>query len=178
MPVIFRPGKLFPRRFDENHVSVILQKFSLDAVCIELEGESFPVPKSVFHSPLSLPYISWRFRDCPVVKYGGMASKGSYGIIFRLKPLKSFIELRICEQWAFGRDGLSEMQQALGKIINAVRPVLITAAPCAFIAGNRGFFGPFAKGPQTTLRQLNYSQLDNFAGFKTWLPSIGAMELF
>ncbi|RYG41230.1 MAG: GNAT family N-acetyltransferase [Chitinophagaceae bacterium] len=179
MPLWLKPGSIIPAKYNEENVNSHLEHFSISKVSELLQSENeFPSSKKFFHTPLSPAYIHWRYSHCPVVKYGAVAAKGSFGIIFRVKKLKAFSELRICEMWSAGPAGEKEMMCALKTVVNKFRPLMVSCAPTPLISGKAGFFGPFQKGPITTIRELHLTQLNDFENFNAWRPSIGSLELF
>jgi hypothetical protein len=108
--------------------------------------------------------------------------EGKFGIIFRLKKLNRFVELRICELWIESPEGELEIKSALKKIKREIRPVAITIAKCKLTETNQrnifNFWGPVKIGPNVTIRKINKENLTNFNEFYHWQPSIGSMEIF
>ena len=179
MPLLIRPGSIFPAQFNDDKETSIIKEFDIATAFDRLpENENFPRSEVYFHTPLSKAYLNWRYGDCPVVKYAGLIEPGKFGIVFRLKKIKAFTELRICEIWATDDRGQKEMRKALNRLLAKVRPLLVSCAPTPLISGKAGFFGPFEKGPITTIRELSLTQLSDFENFNAWRPSIGSLELF
>lgn len=179
MPLLFKPGSLLPARYSEERISKFISHYNINTAATELQNEySFPGSDNFYHTPLSHDYIKWRYADCPVVKYGGIAVAGKFGIIFRLKNLKGFCELRICEMWAVNKEGEKELKKNLKDLARKFRPVMISCAPTPLISTKAGFYGPFRKGPITTIRELSLTDLHHFENFQSWRPSIGSLELF
>ena len=127
-------------------------------------------------------YLQWRYSDCPIVQYGAVIENESFGFIFRVKRINRFIELRFCELWTEKKGSDAEAGKAIKNIIRKIKPVLISCADAPLFQTNRkrpiGLYGPFKKGPLTTLRPLTKEKLNNFDGFLHWSPSLVNMELF
>jgi hypothetical protein len=80
------------------------------------------------------------------------------------------------------KEGVALARRALNEVIKYAKPIIISCghAPI-FDSGNKnslGLFGPFLKGPKTTIRKICAEDLHNFENFYKWKPSIGSMELF
>lgn len=178
MPLLLRAGSLMPAFYSEGRATKVYDIFSIEKE-LEKVNDSyvFPFSNKIIYTPLSAEYLKWRFRDCPIVNYGAIIEPG-FGIIFRLKRLNKFIELRICEIWSDNKQSAKNLKKALSKIISVSRPLMVSCAPTILIENNLGFFGPFLKGPITTTRKLSLDSLEEFKNFKSWQPSIGSMELF
>ena len=184
MPLYFGMGSLVPRFFAEKDVDILYAPYAADAA-IKLLDKDWALPVSPFflHTPIDYNYINWRYKECPVVKYGALIEPGKFGFIFRLKQRNRFIELRICEAWVEpGSSAHSTANTALKIIIKRIRPAVISCAPSPLFSYDgkkiKGLWGPFLKGPVTTIRHLNLNDLENFTHFNQWQPSIGSMELF
>jgi hypothetical protein len=105
-----------------------------------------------------------------------VANGVSFGFVFRLKPLRSFIELRICEVWYDDNmNSKKELKKSLDNIVKAIRPLMIS---CAHPLPLPLVFGPFRKGPEVTVRSLSMNNLSSFKQFSSWNPSIGSLEIF
>ena len=176
MPLMLKPGSLIPSKHSEAKANEICRNYSFDGDA--LQNLQFPVSTEYFHTPLSAQYLLWRYNNCPVVKYGIATGAGKYGIVFRLKAVKSFTELRICEFWTMDKEGERMARTALKKLISEVSPLYVSCAPNPLSGSKLGFFGPFKKGPITTVRSLCLNQLDIYEHFNKWRPSLGSMELF
>lgn len=179
MPLRVGVGSVIPALFHEDVYDKYYEKFSINDALDALSHEyDFPQTIDAFYTPMSLVYFNWRYKDCPVAKYGAMIERGSYGIIFRLKPVSKFIELRICEVWAENETGKKKLQLALKKLKRSIRPLIVSCAPTVLSKSNLGLFGPYQLGPITTIRPLATTDLIGFKDFLNWEPSIGSMELF
>ncbi len=135
------------------------------------------------HTFINHDYLSWRYRDCPVAKYGAIIEAGKFGFIFRLKKLKNFMELRVCEVWTEDFPDADKLARAaFKKLTRNIRPALVScAASPLFLPGRKQItklFGPYKKGPIITIRPLATDNLNNFEHFNRWQPSLGSMELF
>lgn len=184
MPLIFGTGYVFPKKFDRSFESDCMQQFSIKEAIEQYQiDQVLPLDKRNFSTPLSPGYFSWRFADCPTIQYGMMADGDNFGFIFRLKPIKGFIELRICEYWQKDNpEAFQAAAAALRHIRKKIRPLFISCAPISihFKQKNQlpGYWKFFEKGPFVTLRSLARQDLQSFMDFSEWKPSIGSMELF
>lgn len=179
MPLWLKPGSLFPARYGDAYAQRVYNRFSIQKQLDQYPPHhTFPVSKECFQTPLSVPYLQWRYADCPIVQYGAVLEPHRFGVVFRMKPLKNFIELRLCEVWCEQPDALSELKKAISEIRKAIRPLMVSCAPTGLVNGKLGFWGPYSKGPVTTIRPLALTDLKPFEHFNAWQPSIGAMELF
>jgi hypothetical protein len=184
MPVSIRPGNILPVRYSEESLAECYQKYQVDLALNKLDhGWNLPASERALHTPIHYNYLKWRYQDCPVVKYGALIEPGMFGLVFRLKKLNRFIELRICETWTEAGTSAEELARAgLKELVKKIRPVLVSCAPSPlFNEGKKqlpGFFGPFKKGPVITIRPLAIGNLNNFEQFNHWQPSLGSMELF
>lgn len=175
LPLWLGPGSLVPASFSKN--GKIPADYDINKILQTLDpGFSLPVTGSQYSTPISFNYLQWRFAQCPVAEYGMVANGTSFGFVFRLKPLRSFIELRICEVWYDDNmNSKKELKKSLHKIMKAIRPLMISCAhplPLALA------FGPFNKGPEVTVRSLSMNNLSSFKQFSSWNPSIGSLEIF
>lgn len=178
MPLLLGVGSLMQAFYSENKNERIYKEFSAEREFKKLDNNYiFPVNDKQIYTALSGDYLKWRFQDCPIVNYGAVVEK-DFGIVFRLKKLNRFNELRICEIWQNEGSKKHELKKALNKIIRMAKPIMVSCAPSALINNKLGLFGPFLKGPITTIRPLAITSLDQFKNFKSWQPSIGSMELF
>jgi hypothetical protein len=175
MPLWFSPGSLIPASFSKR--GSIPSQYDLPQSLDRL-GQNFsrPVSADEFQTPLTFDYLQWRYGQCPVAEYGMDCQKDSYGFVFRLKPLAGFIELRICEIWSKGdMNSNKQLTKSLKSLIRLIRPLMIS---CGTRLDLLFAFGPFAKGPEVTIRSVNMNSLTSFNQFSSWKPSIGSLELF
>lgn len=185
LPLYIRWGVVLPASFNEKKIDHIYNEYSIATALSKLApGWKVHNAKHIIHTPVNEHYLGWRFRDCPVAKYGAIIEPGKYGFIFRVKKVKQFMELRICEAWTENNNGATakEARKACKKLVKKLKPLIVTCAETPlFNEGNKKllkFFGPFKKGPIITIRPLASENLNNFENFKAWEPSLGAMELF
>lgn len=183
MPIYIGPGSMAPRLFSEKIQEKIYSEFSTSKAFSSLDaGWNLKPADVLLHTPIHYNYLNWRYNTCPVVKYGAIVEKGKFGLVFRLKKINRFIELRICELWTEDENSAKAARRALKRLVRKVRPAMVSCAPSPLFENDNkrplGLFGPFKKGPATTLRPLAKNKLNNFDQFYQWRPSIGAMELF
>lgn len=185
MPIYIGPGSVFPRRYGAGKEEKLLTQYPVHKAIEPLKGAIFAEANNkAWHTPIDFKYLEWRYQHCPIVRYGAIIEKGQFGFVFRLKKLKWFYELRICEAWTENDSSITEKKaaKALKKLIRHIRPAIVTCAPSpGYLSGKKkpaGLFGPFNKGPMVTLRPLALDNLNNFDAFSHWQPSMGTMELF
>lgn len=183
MPIYISPGSLIPKKYTEERSEQAYLHYDFAAGLNQLGKEwKLTVKNQIVHTALTYDFLKWRYMDCPVAKYGCCIEKGKFGIIFRLKKINKFTELRICEIWTENSVAEKQAKAALKKIIKMVKPAIVSCAPSSSLdlGGKRMpmMWGPFKKGPVVTLRKLSLDNLKNFDQFYNWNPSIGSMELF
>ncbi len=174
MPLFAGPGYVIPAKFNVETECKMEELFPVNPVNNWHHSDKY------FHTPISKDYLQWRFKDCPVVKYGGVI-ENDFGFIFRLKPVKNLFELRICEIWNSDASSAASLKNALRNCIKKLKPAIVTCAPSpltTFVKPLNRMLGPFKKGPLTTVRPLLKNDLSDFKEFKNWQPSIGSLELF
>lgn len=173
MPLLLKAGSLRPGFYSDARNSALFKNFPVKDLNRDYK---FPQNNRIIYTPLTSDYISWRYISCPIVSYGSICESG-FGVIFRIKKLRQFSELRICEMWCEqGKEIL--IRKALKEVVKASRPLMVSCAPNALVEKKLNFFGPFLKGPITTIRPLALTSLNKFKNFNSWQPSIGSMELF
>jgi len=182
MPLYIGLGSVFPS-INQKKQQAALQLFDIQKELGKLSVDwQLKNNSNIYRTPLNKDYLFWRYADCPVATYGALIEPGKFGIIFRLKKAFKFTELRICETWVEQEEHLIELMHAKKKIIRKIRPAMVTCSGIFdFDAGSKnplGLFGPFSKGPLTTLRPLSDESLTSFKQFESWSPSLGTMELF
>jgi GNAT superfamily N-acetyltransferase len=183
MPIFLNIGSLPPSKYSEKKMQEAHQKFDVKKAIDALDANWKIINSTnVFQTPLHKAYLTWRYVDCPVANYGAVIEPGKFGIIFRLKKWRQFVELRICESWVENEVYIKELKAAKSNIRNAIKPAMITAAAMGGLTTKQtqtlGLFGPFFKGPLTTLRKLGDEKNMPIKQFENWSPSMGTMELF
>ena len=183
MPIYINAGSLLPRIFSEKTIDKLLLNYAMHTGLEHLDSNwKLKNSTTQFHTGINKAFLKWRYQDCPVASYGAVIVTGSFGIVFRLKKVNKFIELRICELWTEKSDGAKQAKQAYKKLIRNIRPAVVTCGISPLFQNKKktplGLFGPFKKGPTITLKTLENQQLDSFNHFKKWNPSMGSIELF
>lgn len=183
LPVFFKFGSLFPRVYSKDSVQSLMSDFSIDDEIKKINSNYFvPITDAVYQTKMDVNFLKWRYVDCPVANYGAVIQPDKFGLVFRLKKLNRFIELRICEVWLHSTLYQSALNKAISDIIRMIRPLIITTSSSSVLSKNskkiKGFWGPFANGPMVTVRKLSDSNFVNFDLSKNWMPSLGSMELF
>lgn len=182
MPIAVKPvlKNLFKNKF--NSLEELYNEYSIAQAIATLEDTwKQNYDGADYITPLSKTYLSWRYRDCPVAKYGAIIKPGLFGFIFRFKKHDKWMECRITEVWLEDETARDEMQKSMNEMIKKSGVLLVTCANTASKNGKpilSGFWGPYAIGPEITLMPLAIDNLYNFNGFLRWTPSIGSMELF
>jgi hypothetical protein len=183
LPIYINAGSLFPRIYSEKSVNNLISIYSIQASLNQLNSD-WAIKNSTthFHTAINKAFVKWRYQDCPVANYGAVIEPGVFGIVFRLKKVNKFIELRICELWTEKNGGEKQAKQTFKKLIRNIRPAVVTCGISPLFQHEKknplGFFGPFKKGPTITLKTLASQQLNSFNQFKQWNPSMGSIELF
>jgi hypothetical protein len=132
-------------------------------------------------------YLQWRYVDNPVVEYDYLTDGHSFLVIFRYKPHRSGIELRITDVFILKEKFSLEARRDLSQQLQSKsKPVfLITVSARQLTAMNSlvpgfGLFPSLNQGPIVTLRNLNLES-ESFQQIKRineWAFSLGDMELF
>ncbi|MEO8414732.1 MAG: GNAT family N-acetyltransferase [Ginsengibacter sp.] len=184
LPLYIRIGSLLPRFYSAETVIGFYTEYSVETAIKKLDRNwSLPNAENFLHTHIHYNYLRWRYRDCPVSKYGALIEPGKFGIVFRLKKLKKFMELRICEVWTESAPGADKLaMEAFKKLVKKIRPALLSCGASPLFSNGKKqitkFYGPYKKGPVFTIRPLATDNLNNFAEFNQWKPSLGSMELF
>ena len=183
MPLNVRLGSIIPGFFDEIKNEKYYQEYDVENQLKKLPNSwSFKQPKSI-STELTIPYLNWRYVECPVSSYGAFIEPGKFGIIFRLKKIKLFYEFRICESWLENSIYEEDADQKIRSVIKKIKPLIVTDS--YFQKKNQlsnyiklNFASPFI-GPLTTVKNLtDINNKSEFIRFDIWFPSLGAMELF
>ncbi len=182
MPLYFSWGSLVPSR-SLDAAQDRMNRYGVGEALQGLAPDWQMQPHAVeYHTPLDRSYLSWRYADCPIVRYGAVIEPGAFGFVFRVKSLNRFVELRLCELWSEKAAGRKTARKALNQVVRTIRPAIISCAASPLWDPQRfrplGLYGPLARGPITTLRPLAQTDLSAFERFHHWKPSIGSMELF
>lgn len=183
MPLYIAPGSFAPRLYKEDRLHALYENYNVGRA---LEGYSdtwaLQHHPTLYHTPITKKYLEWRYQYCPIVTYGAITEPGVFGLVFRFKKINRFIELRICELWTEKKQADAKAKKALRQLIRQVRPAMISCGQAPLFETTKkrplGLFGPFRRGPVTTLRPLAMETLHHFNEFQLWSPSIGSMELF
>lgn len=134
----------------------------------------------------SLPYLQWRYREVPGLKYQlhVVRDKGSVCvIIYRLKPSRRVMEMRLAEIFYAGTEIRWVLRRALEELARLYRPDVIT-----LLADHHGKLSsllPFGfmradkYGLTITCRKVNDEALETLAlNQHEWALSAGTLELF
>jgi N-acetylglutamate synthase-like GNAT family acetyltransferase len=129
---------------------------------------------STLYSPA---YLQWRYLQVPVVKYGavGIHDKDELRglLIYRFKPSKAGIELRITDIFARAETDFKALISKLTRECPQAEFITLSGAglqKLGMITMNIG--------PVVTVRNLNLTSTEELAHFHKWSPSLGDLELF
>lgn len=185
LAICFGPGSIFPRKFYTEGLTEMADLFPIDAAITRITDPAWRISGgSNWHTPINKAYLHWRFATCPVARYGAIIEPGAFGLVYRVKKLKYFFELRICEAWTEKNDPatLQAARNAYRQLVTTIRPAMVSYCPTPlFMQGEKRpgmLFGPYKKGPLITIRPLAWENLNTFEQFHQWQPSLGSMELF
>ena len=184
MPMYLGLGSIFPRFYNENSAENLALEYDVSKALNQISNNwSLTKNSKNFHTLINKQYLKWRYADCPIVKYGAVIEPNQFGIIFRLKRVNQFIELRICELWSAEPESEKKARIAYKQLIKRIRPIIVTCGKSPLFGNQKnnplGLLGPFLKGPVTTLKPLVVTDnFYNFENFNYWQPSLGTMELF
>lgn len=172
-----------PKKYDELGLTSIYQSFQLNKKDLNEEEFLYKAGNEKLIIYLSNNYIAWRYINCPVNQYGFLFESGNYLVVFRLKKIANYTELRFCEVFVSDDKASSKKAvKACKALINTVKPLMVSCGdmdnvPKMFYR-KLGFIKPISIGPSVTLRKLKGDYISLFEGFKKWSPSLGTMELF
>jgi GNAT superfamily N-acetyltransferase len=179
MPLHLGLGYLIPASYSEKNMKRAVELFDINAALSKWNNdETVPKVKGKWATAINKSYLKWRYADCPVADYGAIIEPGQFGMVFRMKRLKNFMELRVCEAWSNDGQGQKALNKAFQKLKRTIRPAMVSCAPNSLMKTLPCTWGPFAKGPITTVRDVTLTDLSSFENFSLWEPSIGVMELF
>lgn len=132
-------------------------------------------------TPVTQPYLLWRYRDSPVAAYfaDGVGANHVEGlVIYRLKDSRLGREMRITNFFFTESKAASQLKDIVRTRAREHGVHYITAD---------GFFGKqvlgglaFKRsiGPVVTIRRVTQEPLDAFRTFAAWRPDVGDLELF
>ena len=182
MFVAFRIGSVFPRIYKNEQDDLLGSDYHINLQIKKLNPDWTFIPSVLLSTMLNVPYLRWRYQDCPVSKYGAIIEPNKFGLVFRLKKKGPFYELRICELWIEKDEFRKNAADAILKIVKKTRPLLITNASMNTENSNlkkmEGFLGPYSIGPIITIREISDPKINNAIQFNNWSPSLGSIELF
>jgi len=183
MPVDLGLGSLLPRFHSDAAAEKLHTFYSIETALGKLEKDwIFPQSPDVMHTPVDFSYLDWRYNKCPILNYGAVIENGAFGFVFRIKKIKGFMELRICEIWLQNEEAVKPALKSIHSVIGKIRPLVVSCAPSPLFLNNGNriirFKLPIEKGPITTVKPLAMENLSDFMNFVNWQPSIGTMELF
>jgi GNAT superfamily N-acetyltransferase len=168
-----------PRIYNEKLLREVLGDFEIG----KINGFSLRTNTIKKLTPLSFDYFNWRYVNCPIDKYYSISKENKFILIFRIKKVKSFIEMRLCDVAIKDNDFcINEIVSSIKKMIKIIRPAFVSCAdndniPAAFFR-KLYFFPNLKAGPIVTLKNVECETFEDFKNYKNWQPSLGSMELF
>lgn len=183
LPIKIAMASFTPKKYHEEGCDDIYAEYSFPDN-LSIKNLSIKNSNDLFETAINSDFINWRYKNCPVNKYGCIYNEGEFLIVFRLKKIKNFIELRLCDV-VIESDNISidKAIQSIKVLCKRVKPLFISCAnisstPVAFY--KKLCFTPSLKfGPEITLRTVAaHSNVNSFKDFKQWQPSLGCIELF
>ena len=168
-----------PRIYNEQALTELLSGYEINSI----NNFDFNTISKKISTPLTSVFINWRYVNCPINKYYNISKTNEYILIFRIRKVKLFTEMRLCEV-AFNGNNIciNDAISRLKSIIKMVRPAYVSCAnndsiPPTFF--KKLFFLPSLKiGPIVTLKNVNYQAFESFKNFEIWQPTLGCLELF
>jgi len=168
-----------PRVYNENLLRELLTNYEISIT----KEPNLNSQTNKFSTPLSSDYINWRYKNCPIDSYYSISQENKFIVIFRIKKVKSFIEMRLCEVAINNKDYcIDKTVSSIKEIIKIIRPAFVSCAdndniPSAFF--KKLYFFPKLKiGPIVTLKNVKCESFEDFKNYKIWQPSLGSLELF
>lgn len=137
---------------------------------------------SGLHTPISLPYLRWRYADCPVQTYSAIYRGGSL-VIFYVRDRPIGRELRIVQLLSVqNSQGFSTLSQSFRQLKQCYRPDFISVAPSADPRLStwlswQGFLPQLSIGPILTYRSLRVEN-PPYQRIGDWDYQLGDLELF
>lgn len=130
--------------------------------------------KERLHTPISTNYIHWRYVTVPVAQYF-VITNGVEAVIFRVKINRWGKEFRITDCFHQGEKLSIAIQKQILREASLQGARVIT---CSGIQAGVSGGIVFHRGPQVTVRNLNYNAFESLVAFKNWSPTLGDLELF
>jgi len=133
---------------------------------------------SRLHTHLVPGYLTWRYRECPVVNYKILTDYHSYFLVYRTKDTRWGKELRICDLFTLGNIDQKLLNDHLRRVERVEKSRFTTLSGLAFSQNDhllKGFLPSLKIGPWITLKQINpeINPLD-----LPWAWSLGDLEVF
>jgi len=165
---------------DENSVATVLAHPGLsDLLRNRLQNVE------MFSTDVSIDYLSWRYRDVPVVNYFALTEKDGDAltglIIGRIKATPYGKELRVTDCFLHKNSTGKELMKKLTDLNKKCAIDYITLSGTQLPGARKLFAFPTLKvsvGPVVTTRTLLWKDLTPFHNFQKWSPSLGDLELF
>lgn len=171
-----------PKKYNADFVDNIYQQFKFNND-LKINSSAKTHNTDIFQTIITPQYLQWRYINCPVFQYGVLVEGNHFLIVFRLKKIKNFIELRLCDVCVNdNKESIRKAVISIKKLVNIIHPLFVSCVssnniPSLFYT-QLNFYPKLKIGPSVTLRNLNCDAINSFTNFKKWQPSLGCMELF
>lgn len=129
--------------------------------------------------------LIWRYVDVPIVKYHAFCDGDNSGtleslVIYRMKPSKRGLELRITDAFIRPNSDLRTLRRKLKDEVRRQGAHFVTMASTSKepLINDGLSFSRVQIGPIVTVRKVRYHFFDDLIQFNQWSPSTGDLELF
>jgi N-acetylglutamate synthase-like GNAT family acetyltransferase len=131
-------------------------------------------------------FLKWRYKDCPVKKYGLDKSEkngNTLWLFFTVKSKNRFTELRICNFYFSGNFSLYQLSKQVSVLAAKLGCRVATVTGLGQFSLHRILFAGFIPAKRfsitLTIRELSDSELfHSLLNKKNWLMQTGDIELF
>jgi GNAT superfamily N-acetyltransferase len=174
---------LFPFKIPRIYNEKLLRELLANCEIGKINKLNINTNTNKFSTPLNFDYINWRYTNCPIDRYYCITKTDKFLIIFRIKKVKSFVEMRLCEVVINNNEfSINEAVKNIRKVIKIIRPAFVSCVNNDNILSaffTKLYFFPNLKvGPIVTLKNINYNCFEDFKNYNIWQPTLGCMELF
>jgi predicted N-acetyltransferase YhbS len=138
------------------------------------------------HTPASVGFLIWRYRECPVKRYA-MHLTGTTGnrlwMFFTVKKNALGMELRICHSFFEGAESSTRLMKEACQLAREIGCRFVTLSGLMSVGQlyrlRFGFISIRSKSVQLTIRKLANSAFYEYLKIKTdWFFATGDIELF
>ncbi|MCU0358319.1 MAG: GNAT family N-acetyltransferase [Cyclobacteriaceae bacterium] len=170
------PITVYPRLPFNGQAAEFINRYQIETVklreFLDTHPQLFTARQDKLTTHVSKEFILWRYGCNPNIRYCWIYDpKGTYALIFRLKPNRLGIEFRTCDVLTAPGFNRNDFRQEFSEAIRLSGAFLLTCSGA--FAPYRGITLPI--GPVVTQRPLNEKKSLSFA---FWKPSLGDLEVF